>query len=111
VTLAMLGLPIALVLTCVLELMPDGVRGTRSATAGCGDPAPPRDSAAAPSPSSRCHRLAPERVRLQLDLLTASGMDDAGPEARAAGLERIAKRTAAWAGPDSGLATPASPVS
>jgi TolB-like protein len=41
VALAVLGLPIALVLAWALELTPDGVRVTRSATARSGDPAPP----------------------------------------------------------------------
>jgi TolB-like protein len=41
VALAVLGLPIALVLAWALELTPDGVRVTRGATAGSGDPAPP----------------------------------------------------------------------
>jgi TolB-like protein len=41
VALAVLGLPIALVLAWALELTPDGVRVTRSATAGSGDTAPP----------------------------------------------------------------------
>jgi TolB-like protein len=41
VALAVLGLPIALVLAWALELTPDGVRVTRSATAGSGAPAPP----------------------------------------------------------------------
>jgi TolB-like protein len=41
VALAVLGLPIALVLAWALELTPDGVRVTRDATAGSGNPAPP----------------------------------------------------------------------
>jgi TolB-like protein len=41
VALAVLGLPIALVLAWALELTPDGVRVTRSATAGSQNPAPP----------------------------------------------------------------------